>query len=255
MQENGNVTYTEVAGSTNRDLETMLCLSEESKLKIPEYHIVITDYQENGRGQGSNQWHSEAGQNLLASICFYPPLPASRQFVFNEYFALSVRDLLSAHGVEAQVKWPNDIYIGDRKVAGILIEHAVIGERIRYTIAGIGLNLNETDFPEDLPNPISLTQITGEQYDAMSMAKELVACCQARAAQLTPEEWAALDDEYLAHLYRMEEWAEYEIHGKRREARITGVDAYGRLRLQGHEEIEQWCCGMKEVKYLINSGL
>lgn len=234
--------------STNQDMENLIRQAMANGKDITEYQTIIANFQDGGRGQKGNFWHSAAGQNLLASICFHPPVSAARQFVFNEYFALAVRQVLADIIGEVKIKWPNDIYVGDKKIAGILIEHAIAGDAIRYTIAGLGLNLNETDFPADLPNPVSLSQITGEQYDILEFTDKILTSCQRFSSLLKPENRAALETEFLSHLYRINEWASFEIGGQCVEARITGVDAFGRLLLEGRAG-EQWCCGMKEVRF------
>ena len=211
--------------------------------------MLMADYQRAGRGQGTNRWHSAPQLNLLASIYFCPPLPASRQFVFNEYFALAVKACLSSYVKDVMVKWPNDIYVGDRKIAGILIEHSVQGDALGYTIAGIGLNVNEKEFPEWIPNPTSLALLTGSEFSVEEVAARLHAQLQNTYSRLQPDGWKALNTDYLGSLCRMNEWSRYEIGGDALEARIVGIDEYGRLLLEGRGG-QQWCCGMKEVKYL-----
>lgn len=236
--------------STNRDLAALILNGLPDGREFPEFGAVMADFQEGGRGQGTNRWHSSAGQNLLISICFRPQIPASRQFVFNEYFATSVRNLLSLYISGVKIKWPNDIYVEDRKLAGILIEHSVLGDRLGYTIAGVGLNVNETDFPADVPNPVSLSQLTGKQYDVQEIASQLLSLCRDAYPTLQVQNWPSLENDFLSNLYRIEEWSSFIIENQEVEAKICGVDEYGRLLLQGRKG-EKWCCGMKEVKYII----
>lgn len=236
--------------STNRDLELLIHSALDAGCDFPEFSAVMADFQVAGRGQGTNRWHSTDGRNLLISICFRPPVPASRQFLFNEYFAIAVTQLLSRYIPDVKIKWPNDIYLNDRKLAGILIEHSVIGDRLAYSIAGLGLNVNETDFPADLPNPVSLSQITGKQYDVNEIAARLLFICQSSYSVLKEENWVSLENDFLSHLYRMEEWSSFIIENQEVEAKITGIDVYGRLLLEGRAG-EKWCCGMKEIKFVI----
>ena len=235
--------------STNRDLGKWIRGNVLDNNELPEFFTLMADYQTAGRGQGTNRWHSAPQLNLLASIYFRPPLPASRQFVFNEYFALAVKASLSSYVTDVMVKWPNDIYVGDKKIAGILIEHSVSGYALSSTIAGIGLNVNEKEFPEWIPNPTSLALLTGSEFSVEEVAARLHAQLQNTYSRLQPDGWEALNTDYLGSLCRMNEWARYEIGGCGVEARIVGVDEYGRLLLEGRGG-EQWCCGMKEVKYL-----
>ena len=128
--------------------------------------LVYSYAQTAGRGQRGNSWESEPGKNITASIFFTPKnYEAARQFHISEAIALAIVDFLLEFGVEAKIKWPNDIYVGDRKICGILVEHSVIGRNISRTIAGFGINMNQTLFLSDAPNPVSLSMLTGLSYD------------------------------------------------------------------------------------------
>lgn len=133
--------------------------------------LVYALAQTAGRGQRGNSWESEPGKNLTASALLHPHgiLP-QKQFLISEAVALAVTDFLSGLGVETMVKWPNDIYAGDKKICGILIEHAVMPGVIMRTIAGVGVNINQTLFLSDAPNPVSVKQLTGEDHDIASLA-------------------------------------------------------------------------------------
>ena len=240
-----------VTGSTNRDLAQMEGEAAASGQPLPEFFTVAADFQESGRGQGSNRWFSDAGENILCSILFRPPVPAAQQFLFNQYFALAVRKFLLRYVPEVQIKWPNDIYVGDKKIAGILIEHSVTGERISRTIAGIGLNVNQREFPAPLPNPTSVWLETGVRHDVGALTAELVAVCAAEYGQLGVRGSEELRSEYLTCLYRRGEFHHYRIGSERVSARIDGVDAYGRL-LLSDKNGKQWCCGMKEIAFLLD---
>ncbi len=138
---------------------------------IPEGAIVSAEYQTTGRGQGSNIWESENGKNLLISIILYPSIiyPAS-QFLISMALSLGICDFLKRFIPDCSIKWPNDIYVNDDKIAGILIENSIMGDKIESTIAGIGLNINQEKFLSDAPNPVSLSLITGKKYDLNSLS-------------------------------------------------------------------------------------
>lgn len=155
----------------------------------PEY--IYAGYQTDGRGQTGNGWESEEGKNLLCSILLPP---RKNLFELNAAVSVAVQRLL---GDEFTIKWPNDLYWQDKKIAGILIENAIIGNEIKYSIAGIGLNVNQTEWKTDAPNPISLTQITGKEYDIDALMQRLYAEVQ---HALKEDIW----QEYKAHLYRRE---------------------------------------------------
>ena len=249
----GNIKYVTVTGSTNRDLAELQRIAETKGHPLPELFTVAADFQEAGRGQGSNRWFSDAGENMLCSILFRPPVPAARQFLFNQYFSLPVRKFLLRYVPKVQVKWPNDIYVGNRKIAGILIEHSVVGDRISRTIAGIGLNINQKDFPSPLPNPTSIYRETGMRHDVGALTAELVALCAAEYGRLSEENATELQAEYWSCLYQRGEFCSYLIGDERVTARIDGVDAYGRL-LLSEKNGRKWCCGMKEVSFLLEKS-
>ncbi|MBO4645868.1 MAG: biotin--[acetyl-CoA-carboxylase] ligase [Bacteroidales bacterium] len=242
--------FQQVTRSTNRDMEEWVRANGQSDRALPELYTLAAGFQEAGRGQGSNRWCSEAGQNLLASFYFRPPLLAARQFCFNQFFTLAVRRLLLAYLPEVQVKWPNDIYVGDKKLAGILIEHAVQGEKLRYTIAGIGLNVNQQDFPSDLPNPVSLRQLLGHPLEVDELLQQLHTTLTEDYAQFKSTPPDVLQQNYLSALYRKDCYFLYNIENKIVTAKITGVDEFGRLLLLAHDGTP-YCCGMKEVKYIL----
>lgn len=136
--------------------------------------MVYAVAQTAGRGQRGNSWESEPGKNITASALLHPVgiIPA-RQFIISEAVALAVTDLLAEIGIDAMVKWPNDIYVGDRKICGILIEHSIMPGKILRTIAGIGINVNQQIFRSDAPNPVSVVQLTGATHDIPSLVKRL----------------------------------------------------------------------------------
>lgn len=142
--------------------------------ELAPWSVVITDCQTGGRGQRGNSWESEEGKNLTLSMIIKPEgFRARDQFAISEAVALAVVDLLYDNGIDARVKWPNDIYVGDRKIAGILIEHSVLGMDISHSVAGIGLNVNQTEFLSDAPNPVSMAGLKGREFDRATLVKEL----------------------------------------------------------------------------------
>ena len=144
------------------------------------------------------------------------------------------------------IKWPNDIYFGDKKVAGILIENAIIGNEIKYSIAGIGLNVNQTTFVSDAPNPVSLKQITGKEYDIERLMSLLFETVQSVLNESEQEVWA----DYKAHLYRREGWYPFVDKNGTFEARISDVLPTGEIILSDQEGKEQKY-HFKQVRYVI----
>ena len=134
--------YIKETDSTNNLIRKMM--QDEN---LPEGFLVYTDFQTAGKGQPGNTWESEAGKNLLFSIVLYPhEIPIHEQFVLSEIASLSIKNILAKYTDGISVKWPNDIYWNDRKIAGILIENSLKKNEINYSIIGIGLNINQTIF-------------------------------------------------------------------------------------------------------------
>ena len=228
--------YIKSTNSTNSLMKEMLAKGE-----WPEgEYFVYAGYQTAGRGQTGNSWESEADKNLLCSIL----LPPNKNLYFLN-IAVGVA-LLQVIGEDFTIKWPNDIYWQNKKVAGILVENAIIGNEIRYSIAGIGLNVNQTTFVSDAPNPISLKQIRGQEYDIERLMNQLLE--QVQNVLSEPEEtiWSY----YKAHLYRGKGFWPYEDANGRFEARIEDVLPTGQIVLRDHNnQVHQY--GFKQVKYIL----
>jgi BirA family biotin operon repressor/biotin-[acetyl-CoA-carboxylase] ligase len=138
--------------------------------------VYIAHHQWAGKGQRGKTWVSEPGQNLMMSLVIKPsPLKLTQQFLFSAAIALSILDLVKGFkNKNWKIKWPNDIYWSDRKAGGLLIESVVTGQTWDWAVVGIGMNLNQTSFPVEIPNAVSLNQITGVQYEPVAIARELV---------------------------------------------------------------------------------
>lgn len=153
------------------------CASTNSAIErtAPHGFALMARRQTAGRGQRGNSWEAAPGLNITLSLMLRPhELPAARQFEVSEAVALGITDLLLEQGLtEVKVKWPNDIYVGDRKICGILIENSLSGNLIGHSIAGIGLNVNQTEFLSDAPNPVSLKQLTGKDYALEPLAERM----------------------------------------------------------------------------------
>ena len=197
--------------------------------------VVWTDYQTAGRGCGTNQWESQRGENLLFSMLIHPQtLEARCQFRISIAISLAIIDALSPitpHPSFLTIKWPNDIYWGNRKLGGILIENKLSGQHIRQSIIGVGLNVNQTMFESDAPNPVSLRQITGHEHDREQL---LAAVLETFPADLS----TVNDSRYRSLLYRREGYHPYRDAQGTFEARLINVEDDGHLLLcdrEGHE--------------------
>jgi BirA family transcriptional regulator, biotin operon repressor / biotin---[acetyl-CoA-carboxylase] ligase len=171
--------------------------------------------------------------NMLASIILYPDfLPPSKQFYLSKITSLAIAGWLSKKIPDVSVKWPNDIYAGEKKIAGILIETSVMGNALSSAVLGIGLNLNQMNFSSNIPNPVSLKMITGAGYDPVIAANEIREGILNWIQRLTVEAYAEIDALYLNQLFRYNVWAWYSEKGRLLEARIIGVGEYGQLLLE-----------------------
>ena len=202
-----------------------------------------------GIGQRGNHWHSAPGLNLTFSLVLKPVwLAAARQFMLTQAISLAITDLLATYHLPhtTHIKWPNDIYVGCKKICGTLTSARLAGDYIATAICGIGLNVNETDFPDRVPNPTSLRQLTGETYDPEEVLHTLLACIEHRYNAL--RDGADISAEYLGLLLGRGEQRRYTYLGQPVTATIEGVDDYGRLLLTT-DEGSQLCCNMKELAY------
>ncbi len=203
-----------------------------SKSKPIEGTVISTAHQTAGRGQIGSSWETEAGQNITLSVILYPSfLEPRRQFALNQATALSVRDVITRYTEKAvKVKWPNDIYLERGKLAGILIQTSLSGNRFQNCIIGTGINVNQEIFPSNLPNPTSLFLETGRKYDTGSLIEEYCQALERRYLQLRSGRLSSLQEEYHNHLFGMgqELWFE-RPGGERFRGMIRGVNPIGQL--------------------------
>lgn len=245
------IKWFDVTDSTN----TQISLAKKELNDMSTYAAL---FQTAGRGQRGNKWESKSGENLTFSILFKPEnIALHDQFIISEAAALGMVDYLRTKGVEALIKWPNDIYVGDKKICGILIENTAENDKLTESIVGIGINLNQKTFDSDAPNPISLSLITGEQYNVKEELPQVLSAIFSHYINITRDEkyWykrTSLDGRYLETLYRRGEWHEFEEtpEGKKIRARILGIDNSACLQLE-HEDGTIKTYAFKEIKYIL----
>lgn len=205
-----------------------------------------------GRGQRGNSWEAQPFMNLTASALLIPEgIEPAEQFVISEAVALAVADTLKLMGVEAMVKWPNDIYVGDRKICGILIEHSILGREITRTIAGIGLNINQTEFLSDAPNPVSVKQLTGEEHNIAETAAILGRLIEQRMAQAADRD--AIHSDFMRKLWRGDgQWYRFFDRNAGEEicAKISSIATDGTLYL-ATDSGETRSFAFKEVEFIL----
>jgi BirA family biotin operon repressor/biotin-[acetyl-CoA-carboxylase] ligase len=228
------VVHIEETDSTNRWLKTH---GDESNL------CVVAEYQTAGRGCGTNSWESERGKNLTFSMLIHPKdIPASEQFRITEIVSVALCETI---GMEASIKWPNDIYVGERKICGILIENRLQGSVMKDSVIGIGLNVNQTVFMSDAPNPVSIKQLTGCDMDRGALLDNFLQ---------TFEEVSARKDvgsDYRKRLFRLGRKAAFADETGRFEGTIVDVEPDGHLLIRDETgQVRQYA--FKEVQFLIN---
>lgn len=214
--------------------------------------VIQSAFQVEGRGRQDNVWESEDGKNLLVSFVVEPTqfLP-SQQFIINQLISTVVCDFVQekTKSKNVTIKWPNDIYVENRKIAGILIENIILGEKMTHCIIGIGLNVNQIEF-KNAPNPISLKQITHQNYDIKIVAHELAEKFFSKFDLFDFEQLNPLRNHYTKSLYQYNKKQRFSIDNKELNAIILGVTDCGMLRLgfnDGTENIYE----LNSIKYLI----
>lgn len=228
---NTNYRYIDELASTNQMVKEML--KEDG---LPEGFVLQTGFQTTGKGMGNNGWESAKGKNLLFSILLRPAhIAPEEQFLVSQIVALGILNALKnlreseAGNSFFSVKWPNDIYWKDQKLGGILIENNWQGRAISTSIAGIGLNVNQTEFLSDAPNPVSLAMIFGNDFELKPLLDDILQQIDYNYRQLKPE---VIRREYFSSLFRNKGYHNYMIHRNTFSACIIEVEPDGRLILE-----------------------
>ena len=241
-------------------LQSIDSTNNEAKRHIDKYDnlsVVSALSQTAGRGQRGNTWSSEKGLNLMFSIILkdIQSVKAADQFILSEITALAVTDFLSSHGIKASIKWPNDIYIADRKVCGILIENSIRGEWLSSSIIGIGLNVNQRNFDVNLPNPTSMLLENGNvmPFDIKICLEELmdIFSCYSESVK-NIQNRGKIRERYLELLWRKDSWHQYlDIRsGEMFSGRIRDISGIGHLIIENKEgELNEFA--FKEIAYIL----
>ncbi len=216
-----------------------------------EMTLVVAEEQTAGRGQQTNKWESEAGQNLTFSLLCHPRfVKASEQFILSQCMAIAIYRSIKNLTEGVSIKWPNDIYIGDRKVSGTLIECDLKGKEIENCIIGVGLNVNQEVFLSDAPNPVSLIQLTKKETDREKLLDGIVAEFQILYETIRNGKQDEVRQEYMNCLYRKEGKHRYaDVRGDFI-AEIAGIEPSGHLILR-FENGNTARYEFKEVKFLL----
>ena len=240
-----NYRYLSSTHSTNALLKEMLKAD-----KLPPFFAVRTAFQSAGKGQAGNSWESERGKNLLFSMVLYPHhIAIDKQFVISQLVSVAIVNVLSKFIDNVSIKWPNDIYCGDKKLGGILIENNLRGTRIEHTIVGIGINVNQPVFRSNAPNPVSIYQLTQKKLAVKKLFVEIKGeICRIYSTN----NYLCVADDYKNLLYRKQGIHLYrdkanQLFG----AEIVAVEADGELVLK-NENGENKGYYFKEIEFMIS---
>lgn len=206
------------------------------KERLPEGSVVVTQHQTSGRGQRGRKWENEKGKNLTISILFYPVfLHTDQRFLMNEVISLGLVECLTAleTGEKFSVKWPNDIYWKNRKMAGILIENSITSEYFSSSVVGIGINVNQTVFSSEANRAVSLKGITRQDWDKEQLLEELCSRVENWYLKLKKFQWKEISKAYHEVLYLSGQWHEFSNErNKKFQGKILGVSDSGELRVK-----------------------
>ena len=233
--------------STNNYLKKMVSNSDP----LPEGTVIMADHQFAGRGQQEQVWQTEPGKNISTSIYLKPAfLPLEKQFYLNISVSLAIVDALSDFLPNSVVvKWPNDIYYNKRKLGGILIENTLTGSTIKSAIIGVGLNINQTEFPEELNRKaISVFQILHKEMGLEAIMEKIFFFMEKYYLNLKAKRYDFLLNEYLKRLLNYNIKSGYRQNGRIFEGRIVGVETNGLLKLEVDGELKRF--NFKEIEYI-----
>ena len=214
--------------------------------------IVRTDYQTKGRGQIGKYWESEKGKNLLLSVLLKNSgVSVENQFLLSIFCSLAIRDLVQSKlNMNTTIKWPNDIYVSNQKICGILIQNSLMNKKISACVIGIGLNVNQTQFSASLPNPCSLSSISAKVFQLELLASQLIGFLKKYYDLLLTGKHQQLIDLYHKALFRKEiETAFIKSIGASFIGIIKGIEPTGKLLVSVDDNIESF--GFHELKYVI----
>lgn len=239
------VTLKEV-DSTNTFLKNILSNSKP----LPEGTVIMAESQYAGRGQQQNKWNSEPGKNLTFSLLLNPVfLSPLNQFYLTRVISLGVAEALQAAAQSRiSIKWPNDIYYNDRKLGGILIENILQGSQIKHAVAGIGLNINQEQFPDWVPNPVSLKQILHKDYDLRLLLSDICSRIEGWYLRLKAGQLDEIKTAYLNALYWYREVKNFRAGKVVFTGEVTGITEHGRLQVQQADGLHEY--NFKEIEFL-----
>ncbi len=210
--------------------------------------VILADEQTAGRGQRGAEWHAEAGLNLLLSICLKPDnLSVDQQFLLTQLVSVSLVELLKQHAISAKIKWPNDIYVGKQKIAGILIENSIASNSISAAVIGIGLNVNQTEFGQ--LNATSIKQLNHKHCVLNDVLMQLLDVMNQQYDLLKRQDYNALKRAYESLMFQKNELCRYAEQNQEIDGIIKGVTNEGRLIVEVDEQLKTY--DLKEITFIL----
>ncbi len=233
--------------STSNQLRTWLNNEE-----VPDYSIVYADFQSTGRGQIGNSWESERGKNLLMSMVVRPKgLDIHEQFYLSMAVSNAITDIVAKHIPNVEIKWPNDIYVDNQKLAGILIENTLRGSQIADTIVGLGLNVNQTVFTSNAPNPVSMKTICNRELDVNEIMLEIQKTIEQWMQKVDSKQFGEIRTAYAERLFRNDgELHAFADKDGQFEASISSIRPEGHLVLTDSQGVDRQYA-FKEVEFIL----
>ncbi|HRG60221.1 MAG TPA: biotin--[acetyl-CoA-carboxylase] ligase, partial [Bacteroidia bacterium] len=219
-------------------------------VKLPDGSVVSAKHQTSGKGQWGNVWQSEENQNFTFSIIYFPGnIHLNRQFLLTQAISLGVFDYLSSICKKVKIKWPNDLYVSNHKIGGLLIENSIKGEFISQTIIGVGLNINQKEFNIANNKITSLSIENNEKYNLNEELNKLLTSIERRYLQWKGAQFALIKSNYLEVLYLHQSWHIYQTKdGNYLDGKIIGTNEIGQLLLEDlNGNIHTF--GNKEIKF------
>jgi BirA family biotin operon repressor/biotin-[acetyl-CoA-carboxylase] ligase len=235
------------------DSTNSYAISLLKNVNIIEGSVICTDHQTGGKGQRGNVWHSEKGKNITASFVLKPDyLNIGEQYLLYQITSLACHDLLAEillnSQVDLKIKWPNDILANGKKICGILIENLIGGNSISFSVVGIGLNVNQTNFKGE-PNAVSMQILAGKNFERKEVLELLCSKIEMYYLLLKSSKISRINDLYMKKFYGREEWKDFEVKNVKQSLKVKGISEKGLLLLENKEgKLQEF--DVKEIKWL-----
>jgi BirA family biotin operon repressor/biotin-[acetyl-CoA-carboxylase] ligase len=243
----GSVQWFRELNSTQDELRRIVQTSENTDPGL----VIAARNQTAGKGMGENVWEGEPNKNLASSFYLRPAfLNPDQQFYINIFTSLAVFDLVRSllKRTTVKIKWPNDIYAGKGKIAGILIQHAIRGNRIEHSLVGIGINANQLQF--ETSKAVSLRMLTDREHDVHTLLSQLLDLLNQYYTRIKTGELDVCRNAYKSALLGIDQWMHFRYRNTEIIARITGISPLGFLQLET-ETKKRIECDLKEIEFII----